>query len=96
MTEKFPWGEVVKLHKIDGLPTVVEYKVGAAFDNPGAIQFNVSYKDGSSWYYATLDEAILGALCEKHRDKNALWHAIEVLATEGELEGYFKPGSEES
>ena len=28
MTEDFPWGEVVKLHKIDGLPAIVEYKVG--------------------------------------------------------------------
>lgn len=39
MTEDFPWGEIVKLHKIDGLPAIVEYKVGvgAAFDNPGAI-----------------------------------------------------------
>ena len=95
MTEKFPWGEVVKLHKIDGLPTVVEYKVGAAFDNPGAIQFNVSYKDGSSWGYATLDEAILGALCEKHKGGSALWHAIEVLFEHSELDHHHKLGSED-
>ena len=49
MTEDFPWGEVVKLHKIDGLPAIVEYKVGAAFDNLGTIQFNITYEDGRSW-----------------------------------------------
>lgn len=79
MTEDFPWGEIVKLHKIDGLPAIVEYKVGADFDNSGAIQFNVNYKDGSSRGYDTLDDAILGALCEKHKGENALWHTIAVL-----------------
>ena len=91
MTKDFPWGEIVKLHKIDGLPTVVEYKVGAAFDNPGDIQFNVSYKDGSSWGYDTLDEAILGALCEKNKGENALWHAVDALRKHSELNCYCKP-----
>ena len=96
MTEDFPWGEVIKLHKIDGLPVIAEYKVGADFYNSGAIQFNVTCKGGISCSYDTLDEAILGALCEKHKGGSALWHAIEVLATEGELEGYFKHGSEDA
>lgn len=95
MTGDFPWGEIIKLHKIDGLPAIAEYKVGAAFDNPGTTQFSVNYKDGSSWGYDTLDEAILGALCEKHIGENALWHTIDVLLEHSELQRHFRLGSEE-
>lgn len=95
MTEDFPWGEIIKLHKIDGLPVIVEYKVGPDFHDSGAIQFNATYKNGTSWSFDTLDEAILGALCEKHKGENTLWHAIRVLTLEGELACHFKPGSED-
>ena len=95
MTEDFPWGEIVKFHKIDGLPVIAEYKVGADFYNSGAIQFNVTCKGGISCSYDTLDEAILGALCEKHKGGSALWHAIEVLFEHSELDHHHKLGSED-
>ena len=96
MTEDFPWGEVIKLHKIDGLPVIVEYRVGAAFHNPGSTEFNITYEDGSSWSYDSLDEAILDALYKKNQDKNALWHTIGVLCEHSELERHFKHGSEDA
>ena len=52
-------GEVVKLHKIDGLPAIVEYKVGPEFENAGKVEFHVA---GLNCSYDSLDEALLG-LC---------------------------------
>lgn len=76
MTEDFPWGEIVKLHKIDGLPAIVEYKVGPEFENAGKIEFHVT---GLNCSFDSLDEALLGALCGKHGSEEALPYAIKLV-----------------
>lgn len=79
MTTDFPWGEVVKLHKIDGLPVIVEYKVGPEFENAGKVEFHVA---GLNCSYDSLDEALLGALCSKHGSEEALPYVVKLVYDE--------------
>lgn len=76
MTEDFPWGEVVKLHNIEGLPAIVEYKVGPEFENGGRVEFHVTDLNCS---FDSLDEALLGALCYKHGSEEALPYVIKLV-----------------
>ena len=61
--QHFPWGTVLKTHKIEGLPDIIEYEVAQDFDAAGGIEFHVCGCSAD-----TLDEAIVLALSDKYGD----------------------------
>ena len=59
----FPWGKVLKTHKIEGLPDIIEYEVSPDYADSGNIEFHVCGCSAD-----TLDEAIVLALSDKYGD----------------------------
>lgn len=72
-TDKFPWGKVTKVHTI-GTHHITEYVVGPLFENSGETQFSI---EGES--YDELDMAILGSLCRKAGESDALPYIVRML-----------------
>jgi hypothetical protein len=58
----FPFGTIVNSHRISSFE-IIEYIVGENWIDAGKIQF--TYHNCT---YDTLDEAILGAICDKYSD----------------------------
>lgn len=71
--DKFPWGEVVKVHQIGDFD-IIEYIVNSCFEDGGTIEFQTG--EGS---YPTLDLAIIGILCEKYAEPEAVTYITRIL-----------------
>lgn len=73
---KFPWGTVIKVHTI-GTHEITEYEEGPEWGNPGTIEFSIN---GES--FESLDMAILGAICRKAGEPDALPYIARILKME--------------
>ena len=61
--KNFPWGEVKKIHKIEGLPDIIEYVVAPAFCEAGLINYHI---EGADVSFESFDQALVGSLCGKY------------------------------
>lgn len=62
----FPWGTVVKVHKLPGLCPITEYIVGPQWDDAGERHFQIVDDDSAPCSYPSLDEALVAAICSKY------------------------------
>lgn len=58
--KNFPWGEVKKIHKIEGLPDIIEYVVAPAFCEAGRICYHI---EGANASFNSFHQALVGSLC---------------------------------
>lgn len=72
-TEKFPWGEVVKVHTV-GPHTITEYIVGPNWEDAGEVQFHTP---GGS--HDTLDEALLFCVTTAAGNSEWIYSAVHRL-----------------
>lgn len=76
--EKFPFGKVISVHRISTFE-IIEYKPDPVYGTEqNTVEFSVN---GCS--YDTLDQALLGALCEKYNKDDSLFrYAARLLSME--------------
>ena len=61
--KNFPWGEVKKIHKIEGLPDIIEYVVAPDFYEAGETGYHI---EGADVSFDSFDQALVGSLCGKY------------------------------
>ena len=61
--KNFPWGEVKKIHKIEGLPDIIEYVVAPDFYEAGETGYHI---EGADVSFESLHQAIVASLCDKY------------------------------
>lgn len=69
----FPFGKIVNTHHISTFE-IIEYIVGDGWVDAGKTQFS-----NNNCTYDTLDEAIMGAICQKYSGDFALFSYVTRL-----------------
>lgn len=69
----FPWGQITKIHEIGDI-RITEYVVGEDWEARGKTEFDVNEHS-----YDTLDQALLGALCNKYDTDSRLFSYVVKL-----------------
>lgn len=70
------WGPVIEVHHI-GTFTIMEYE-----DRFSCVEGRRCFYVQSSGHYASLDEALLGAICTKYGDSEDLDYMLRILKKE--------------
>lgn len=70
------WGPVIEVHHI-GTFTIMEYE-----DRFSGVEGQRYFYVQSSGHYASLDEALLGAICTKYGDSEDLDYMLRILKKE--------------
>ena len=65
MNNKFPWGEVAKVHDIAGKYRITEYICGPAFEDAGQRQFHTL-----DCTFDTLEQALLQIVCNHYNPED--------------------------
>ena len=61
--KNFPWGEVKKIHKIEGLPDIIEYVVAPDFYNAGQTEYHI---EGADISFGSFHQALVASLCGEY------------------------------
>lgn len=77
--KNFPWGEVKKIHKIEGLPDIIEYVVSKLFCDAGEINYHI---EGADVSFDSFDQALVGSLCGKYDSIEAAPYVWRLLKQE--------------
>lgn len=77
--KNFPWGEVKKIHKIEGLPDIIEYVVAPAFCDAGQTEYHI---EGANVSFETFHQALIASLCGKYDSIEAAPYVWRLLKQE--------------
>ena len=77
--KNFPWGEVKKIHKIEGLPDIIEYVVAPAFCEAGQINYHI---EGADVSFESLHQALMASLCGKYDTMESAPYVWRLLKQE--------------
>ena len=77
--KNFPWGEVKKIHKIEGLPDIIEYVVAPAFCDAGEINYHI---EGASVSFESFHQALVANLCSKYDSIGSAQYVWRLLKIE--------------
>ena len=76
--KNFPWGEVKKIHKIEGLPDIIEYVVAPDFYEAGETGYHI---EGADVSFESLHQALMASLCGKYDSIEAapyVWRLLRI------------------
>lgn len=77
--KNFPWGEVKKIHKIEGLPDIIEYVVAPDFYEAGQINYHI---EGADVSFDSFHQALMGSLCGKYDTMESAPYVWRLLKQE--------------
>ena len=77
--KNFPWGEVKKIHKIEGLPDIIEYVVAPAFCDAGQTEYHI---EGANVSFETFHQALIASMCGKFDSIEAAPYVWRLLKQE--------------
>ena len=77
--KNFPWGEVKKIHKIEGLPDIIEYVVAPAFCEAGQINYHI---EGADVSFDSFHQALMASLCGKYDSMESAPYVWRLLKQE--------------
>ena len=77
--KNFPWGEVKKIHKIEGLPDIIEYVVAPAFCEAGQINYHI---EGADVSFDSFHQALMASLCGKYDTMESAPYVWRLLKQE--------------
>ena len=77
--KNFPWGEVKKIHKIEGLPDIIEYVVAPDFYETGEINYHI---EGADVSFDSFHQALMASLCGKYDSMEAAPYVWRLLKQE--------------
>lgn len=77
--KNFPWGEAKKIHKIEGLPDIIEYVVAPAFCDAGQTEYHI---EGANVSFETFHQALVANLCGAYDSIEAAPYVWRLLKQE--------------
>ena len=77
--KNFPWGEVKKIHKIEGLPDIIEYVVAPDFYDAGQTGYHI---EGADVSFESFHQALVASLCDKYDSIEAAPYVWRLLKQE--------------
>lgn len=78
----FPWGQITKIHKIQGLPDIIEYVVGPDFEDAGQTNYQIEDKTYGSISFTDFHQALMASLCSKYDSADTAPYVWRLLKQE--------------